>query len=85
MNSNKRIWFKRKKYGYGWTPSTWEGWAVIVFYMVLGIAPLLFFSFVVIERYLIFYIIYNLIEGAGLFYVCKKFGETPKWQWGNKV
>jgi hypothetical protein len=23
-------WFKRKRYGWGWTPTTWQGWAVVV-------------------------------------------------------
>jgi hypothetical protein len=26
MNA-KRYWFKRRRLGIGWTPSTWEGWA----------------------------------------------------------
>jgi isoprenylcysteine carboxyl methyltransferase (ICMT) family protein YpbQ len=25
-----RFWFKPKSYGYGATPVTWEGWAVVV-------------------------------------------------------
>ena len=25
-----RYWFRQKKFGYGATPSTWEGWAVTV-------------------------------------------------------
>ena len=24
------IWFRAKTYGWGWTPSTWQGWAVTV-------------------------------------------------------
>jgi FtsH-binding integral membrane protein len=26
------IWFKRKTYGWGWTPSAWQGWAVLGIY-----------------------------------------------------
>jgi hypothetical protein len=24
----ERYWFRPKSFGYGWTPITWEGWAV---------------------------------------------------------
>lgn len=23
------VWFKRKTYGWGWYPSTWQGWAIL--------------------------------------------------------
>jgi hypothetical protein len=28
-------WFKPKKFGYGATPTTWEGWAVTAVYCIL--------------------------------------------------
>jgi multisubunit Na+/H+ antiporter MnhC subunit len=28
-------WFKPKRYGYGTTPSTWEGWAVTAVYCLI--------------------------------------------------
>lgn len=31
---NKRYWFKKKSTGLGWTPATWEGWAVVILYFV---------------------------------------------------
>jgi len=31
MNA-RRVWFKRKQYGWGWTPATWEGWLVLGIY-----------------------------------------------------
>jgi len=30
-----RYWFKQKRFGYGATPSTWEGWALTVLTMLL--------------------------------------------------
>jgi len=30
-------WFKRKTYGWGWTPSTWQGWTIAALYIVLVI------------------------------------------------
>ena len=37
------FWFKPKSFGYGATPVTWEGWAVVVAYLavVLGCALML--------------------------------------------
>ena len=31
-----RYWFKPKRFGYGATPSTWEGWALTVLALVLA-------------------------------------------------
>jgi hypothetical protein len=32
-------WFRRKRWGYGWTPCTWQGWVVTAFFIaaVMGI------------------------------------------------
>ncbi len=27
-------WFKRKPFGWGWTPVKWQGWLVILVYIV---------------------------------------------------
>ena len=32
---NRPIWFKRKTYGYGWTPATWQGWLIIAVWIGL--------------------------------------------------
>ena len=29
------FWFKPKTYGYGATPTTWEGWAVVAVFLVV--------------------------------------------------
>ena len=38
--NNSKLWFKAKRYGWGWTPSAWQGWMVLLVYLVsvLGIA-----------------------------------------------
>ncbi len=30
----KRYWFRNKKRGIGWVPATWEGWLVLLTYVV---------------------------------------------------
>jgi hypothetical protein len=32
------FWFKPKTFGYGATPSTWEGWAVVAVYCAIVLA-----------------------------------------------
>ncbi|MGH2575573.1 MAG: hypothetical protein ACRDFC_07730, partial [Ignavibacteria bacterium] len=27
-----KYWFKRKKYGFGWNPASWQGWVVLLIY-----------------------------------------------------
>lgn len=31
----EHIWFRRKVYGWGWTPSTWQGWSITFGYIAL--------------------------------------------------
>lgn len=33
MSKDKtKYWFVRKQYGWGWTPASWQGWAVLGIY-----------------------------------------------------
>lgn len=72
------LWFKRKTYGYGWTPVTWQGWAVIIIWLIL-----FYFAVTKIDSEvmkLVSIIIITII----LIFVSYKKGEKPKWQWGKK-
>ena len=31
-------WFRRKTFGLGWTPCTWQGWLVVLGFVVLTLA-----------------------------------------------
>lgn len=75
-------WFKRKLYGWGWTPVTWQGWAVI-----LGYVAVLFLIVLAVElsspkEVGLFLIIPIAILTAALIRICYKKGEPPRWQWG---
>lgn len=78
-------WFKRKLYGWGWTPARFEGWAVILVYVAL----ILFLALSIDEsaslREVVWYhLIPMLVLTLGLIYISYKKGETPRWQWGLK-
>ena len=38
---SNRYWFRPKSFGYGWTPISWEGWAVTLGSMVVTMAAIL--------------------------------------------
>ncbi|MEO5646264.1 MAG: hypothetical protein ABIO57_04170 [Candidatus Paceibacterota bacterium] len=81
----EKLWFKRKRYGYGWTPSTWQGWTVLLVY-VLSIA---FFAensrnFTKTSDIVIGFIIPTFMFTILLLIVTWTKGETPRWQWGDK-
>ena len=85
MSMNK-LWFKRKTYGFGWTPCSWQGWIVIVVYVVL-----LVLSFRLIDGVqdsssdtLINFAPRFILLTLVLIFICYKKGEKPKWQWEEK-
>ena len=38
---SERYWFRPKSIGYGWTPITWEGWAITLGSMIVTMAAIL--------------------------------------------
>ena len=79
------FWFKRKRYGWGWTPATWQGWTVVIGYLVvvlylfrnIGVAsqsPSDALSSVTAPI---------IVATAILIYISYKKGEKPRWQWGS--
>lgn len=80
----ERYWFKRKLFGWGWTPATWQGWAVL-----LGFVALIMLNFRRIDVHshsasdtLINFIPQTVILTLVLLAICCLTGERPRWQWG---
>jgi len=75
-----KIWFRRKLYGWGWYPSTLEGWLVILVW------ALIFTSLMIkIDHEIEKNILFIFISTGVLIYVCYKKGEKPRWQWGKRI
>ncbi len=78
-NNPQGYWFKRKLYGWGWTPVTWQGWLVIL----IGVAFFVAGMYVAETddapgaAVLGFVIMIVLIVSFGFWK-----GERPRWQWG---
>jgi len=81
-------WFKRKKYGYGWTPTGRQGWLIVLLFLVavLSSAVILLkdtpkntFS---IELFIFLAFTSITIVIAAIISLVK--GPKPKWRWGSK-
>jgi hypothetical protein len=78
------LWFKRKLYGWGWTPATWQGWVVLLGYIGL----VFLFSLTVDESSPVNEVWFTFLLPITfltftLILICYRTGEKPRWQWGN--
>ena len=81
MQESKIFWFPAKKYGWGWgLPATWQGWVVLLVYLVLLVIGAMVFS-PAKERTM--FILYTAAISAVLVGVCYAKGEPPGWRWGK--
>lgn len=84
----QRYWFKRKSYGYGWAPATWEGWvSFIVFVALVGGNWLLRYEprvAVLTERDTVQFVAESILLVIIFILLCLRTGESPRWQWGTR-
>jgi len=76
----KKLWFKRKLYGWGWCPCSWEGWAVILIWIIFFI-----FATSNIDHEGLKNVAFVILSVLALIYICYKKGEKPRWQWGKRI
>ena len=79
----KKIWFPAKKYGYGWgLPITWQGWLVLMAYLLLIIIGILILinNPSEIGAFRIYVLLFTIV----FIFICWKKGEKPAWRWGDK-
>jgi len=80
----EHYWFKRKAYGWGWVPATWQGWLTLVLF--LGILLWLCAPFVnraaPTGAEIVWFLAKILAWAAALIGVSYLTGEPPQWQWG---
>lgn len=82
----KKLWFRTKTYGWGWTPATWQGWLVIAVYVLFVVVILQQLDTVTHSASDTFYevVLPLVFVTAALIGVCIKTGEKPRWRWGGK-
>jgi hypothetical protein len=80
-----KLWFRRKRWGWGWTPNTWQGWAVTLAYVTGIVACALTVDDHSTPRELAFTFFLPLILLTTSFIrIGYAKGEKPRWQWGDK-
>lgn len=80
----EHYWFKRKLFGWGWTPATREGWAVTLIFVLLIVGNAIRFNPEVHseEEVLTKLIPQTLALVLILIGICYLKGEKPEWRWG---
>jgi hypothetical protein len=81
----KKLWFRAKSYGYGWTPVSREGWLVLLLYVWSNINIFLMIDWrshsgsdTLINFAPVF-----LAQTFLLYTICVWRGEKPRWRWGR--
>ena len=85
MCMENKLWFRRKTYGYGWTPNTWQGWCITGLYIFALV------SFCINIRtasdgdgnLLVNFVFPFLILTIFYIIICVLKGEKPRWRWGK--
>jgi hypothetical protein len=81
-------WFKAKRYGWGWYPATWQGWALTLLFCVLFATSTLLYTYALgIRPDHVFalastFICFITICTGFLLWICYTHGEKPRWRWG---
>lgn len=78
-------WFKRKLFGWGWTPVTWQGWLITFTFVGFILWSGIDFGVRTSEptgSETVWFFIKLVVAIALLMAICYRFGESPKWQWG---
>lgn len=81
-----KLWFRRKLYGWGWTPASWEGWAVTLLFIAGVVAFGLTIDKSSSGKEVFFTFILPLCFLTGTFIrIAYRKGEKPRWQWGKRI
>ncbi len=80
-----RFWFRPKAYGYGATPITWEGWAIVVVYIAVVLAAVVRLSHHnnTLSTWLSAAAVIAVATGVMGFVGQQKTDGTWSWRWGS--
>lgn len=81
----KKFWFRRKRYGYGWLPNSREGWAVTFVFVVviLALAVQVDENMADTKVLVLQFLVPVFVSVLVLILIAWRTGEKPRWQWGN--
>ena len=81
------LWFKRRRYGWGWTPASPRGWQALIGFLVavLGGAAVLALTSPEGNAWpVVAYLAWVLIAALALIRITRAHGPAPRWRWGHK-
>jgi uncharacterized membrane-anchored protein len=88
MTKQNKYWFKRRRYGYGWMPVTWQGFLTVIIYISIAVAIAFLLEFVpesAIVQVMALYIIGLVILFNSLLKTVHQHGPKAKWRWGKST
>ena len=83
LMTKKMYWSKRKRYGYGWTPVTWQGWTTVGIWLVFVLGATLIIDESSPNTGWVF-VSLVFLSTIPLIIISYKTGPKPKWRWGKK-
>lgn len=87
MDEHRSYWFKRRRYGWGWTPVAWQGWVTLVIFLIsVAISAALLVDDEprnTITRDGLVFIAAVVVLALGLLFVTLAKGPAPRWRWGQ--
>lgn len=87
MSNPNDYWFKRRRYGWGWFPITWQGWSVVGLYILIIAAGATAFTDAPQDSANLESALYSFILVAStisLIRVGYAKGPVPRWRWGKR-
>jgi hypothetical protein len=80
QNNESKIWFPAKKYGWGWgLPCRWQGWVVMVIWLVWLLGGGIFLA----PHSIGAYVAYAMVLSTVFFIIVFIKGERLRWRWGE--
>jgi hypothetical protein len=82
------LWFQARRYGWGWTPVTIQGWFVVVVFLAAIAADVVFLIYRTrtgadMGSAMVTFYLWLAVLIVALLAVCWLTGERPRWRWGN--
>jgi hypothetical protein len=68
---NKKYWFRAKWYGWGWYPSSWQGWLILLAWAVMFTTAIVKMDHEWLKNLLFIFLITGI-----LIYICYRTGKN---------
>lgn len=86
-NKSEKLWFKRRRYGWGWTPVTWQGWLCVVIFLAVIVSSVYTIPMKPNEPTTGQILLFSMYVGSAILIllgVSFMKGPSPKFRWGKK-